>query len=328
MYSRLNLLDMALLKQALCEVVDGSIPKISSPLAAASCKAAEDLIAWIATDANSARAELFTTSVIGLLDNAFQQAVPVQSRAAREKMWAASHSIRVSEEFVSLWKVFLQGSGSNAKPILYQTVTDKLFEKRIQFHCCIAPHGPETEYDGNFTYEEESAVRYAAGCVLRATRKKILKSAHPKKNEMIEIIDELAQSSGIDDDLSCNWLSLVDRGGLIHISDDLYQVFVAVELEVRNFFRIEKAHELTPSNEGKILQSVLSNEDVLFFWCLVSSNFSDELSKAVLNYIVQLWITIRGFSFAKSYMEIYKQNTKKNLQRSKGLRKELLSNIA
>ena len=70
---------MALLKQALCEVVDGSIPKISSPLAAASCKAAEDLIVWIATDANSAQAELFTTLVIGLLDNAFQQAVPVQS---------------------------------------------------------------------------------------------------------------------------------------------------------------------------------------------------------------------------------------------------------
>ena len=204
-------------------------------------------------------------------------------------MWAAYHSIRVSEEFVSLWKVFLQESGSNAKPILYQTVTDKLFAKCIQFHCCIAPHGPETE---NLTYEEESAVRYAAGYVLRATRKKILKSAHPKKNEMIELIDELAQSSDIDDDLSCNWLSLVDRGGLIHISDDLYQVFVAVELEVRSFFRIEKAHELTPSNEEKILQSVLSNEDVLFFWCLVSSNFSDELSKAVLNYIVQLWITI------------------------------------
>lgn len=316
---------MALLQQALHEAIEGGIPKTSSPLATACCKTAEDLLVWIATEGNSARAELFTTSVIELLDKAFQQTAPVQSRAAREKMWAAYHNIRVCGEFVSLWKMFLQECGLDAMPTFYQTVTDKLFEKRIQFHCPVAPAVPGNEYDGTLTYEEKNAVRYAAGYVLRSTRKKILKSAHAKKNEMIEIIDALAQGSDVEDDLSSDWLAIVDRGGLIHISDDLYQVFVAAELEIRNFFRIEKAQALASSNEGKIVQSVLSNEDVLFFWCLVSIHFSDELSEVVLKYIVQLWITIRGFSFAKSYMEMYKQQAQKNLQRSKALRKKLLS---
>ena len=64
----------------------------------------------------------------------------------------------------------------------------------------------------------------------------------------------------------------------------------------------------------------MNNKDVLFFWCLVSSNISEELPKVILNYIVELWITIGTFSFAVSYMEIYKQQAKKHLQRLKALR--------
>ena len=85
-------------------------------------------------------------------------------------------------------------------------------------------------------------------------------------------------------------------------------MFVAVELEIRKFFRIEKAQALSSSNEGNILHCVLNNDDILFFWCLVSD----------MNYIVQLWITIRGFSFTKSYMEIFKRKAKKHLQEVKG----------
>ena len=313
---------MALLQQALQEALDGSIPKTASPLATASRTAAEGLLAWIATEGNSVRAELFTTSVMELLDKAFRQTVPVQSQAARERMWATYHNIRVSKEFASLWETFLQECGLCVIPIFYQSVTDKLFEKRIEFHCPVAATGPESECDGTLTYEEENAIRYAAGYVLRSARKKILKSAQPKKDNLIEIIDALAQNSDVEDKFSSDWLSLVDRGGLIHISDDLYRVFVAVEMEIRKFFKIEKAQALASPNEGKIIHCVLSNEDVQFFWCLVSNDIS---SKVILNYIVQLWITIRGFSFAKSYMEIYKQQAKKHLQRSKALRKKLLS---
>ena len=60
---------MALLQQALQEALDGSIPKTASPLATAPCTAAEGLLAWIATEGNSVRAELFTTSVMELLDS-------------------------------------------------------------------------------------------------------------------------------------------------------------------------------------------------------------------------------------------------------------------
>ena len=57
----------------------------------------------------------------------------------------------------------------------------------------------------------------------------------------------------MNEDLSCEWVDAVDRGGLIHISDNLYLVFVSIELEVR-FFRVEKVKEL---NIGKIASTVL-----------------------------------------------------------------------
>ena len=64
---------------------------------------------------------------------------------------------------------------------------------------------------------------------------------------------------------------------------------------------------------------ILTNEDVLFHWCMVFCDVPEELSNELLKHIVELWTTIRGFSFAKSYMEMYKQATKKVLQRSKAL---------
>ena len=43
----------------------------------------------------------------------------------------------------------------------------------------------------------------------------------------------------------------------------------------------------------------------------------------LLEMIVGLFITIRGFSFSKSLMEMYKQEVKKSMQKSKSLRRKL-----
>ncbi len=60
-----------------------------------------------------------------------------------------------------------------------------------------------------------------------------------------------------------------------------------------------------------------------FQWCMVTTEVEDEEARSLLNMIVNLYVTIRGFSFAKSIMEQYKVSNKKNLQKSKALRKKL-----
>ena len=65
-----------------------------------------------------------------------------------------------------------------------------------------------------------------------------------------------------------------------------------------------------------------SDDDVLFNWTLITG---DETEKDVLLEIIKLWITTRGFSFAKSVMEQYRAESKKRTAKSKGLRTRLFT---
>ena len=66
------------------------------------------------------------------------------------------------------------------------------------------------------------------------------------------------------------------------------------------------------------------NEDVQFCWAILSHEVDDpDDSEELLNEIVKLWVTVRGFSITASWMEAYKRNEKKTVQKSTGLRKRL-----
>ena len=66
----------------------------------------------------------------------------------------------------------------------------------------------------------------------------------------------------------------------------------------------------TPSLKSTLQDAVKINEDVLFYWAIISGNWGVEESKALFSMVVELWITIRGFGFTSSWMEQYKQVTR------------------
>ena len=68
----------------------------------------------------------------------------------------------------------------------------------------------------------------------------------------------------------------------------------------------------------------MQNEDVQFHWVLLSQDIDDpQNGEALLVEIVKLWVTIRGFSLAASWMEEYKRNMRKTTEKSTGLRKSI-----
>lgn len=71
-------------------------------------------------------------------------------------------------------------------------------------------------------------------------------------------------------------------------------------------------------------EEILTKEDVLFHWAIVSANWDEEESTPHLPMIVQLWLTIRGFAYASGWMENYKQTNKKSVQKTKGVREHLV----
>lgn len=70
--------------------------------------------------------------------------------------------------------------------------------------------------------------------------------------------------------------------------------------------------KLTETNKNeKIIQDLIDNENVQFYWLIVGADFEEDneaVHSELLRRIVELFVTMRGFSYM---VEKYKQGTKK-----------------
>ena len=120
---------------------------------------------------------------------------------------------------------------------------------------------------------------------------------------------------------SQTWVNSLDRGGLTKITDEAFQLFYAIETVVRQFFKVDKTNEMDDIFRKRVIDNVLSSDEVLFSWCFIADgDLDDSLSEKCLSRIISKWVTIRGFSFANSMIEMYKQHFKKGTEKSKPLR--------
>ncbi|KAL5471163.1 hypothetical protein EMCRGX_G029250 [Ephydatia muelleri] len=74
---------------------------------------------------------------------------------------------------------------------------------------------------------------------------------------------------------------------------------------------------------GVVRSELQQSEDVLFHWSLIAATWDDEVAAKLMTMIVELWVTVRGFSLASAWIEQYKGATKKTLQKAKPLRKQI-----
>ena len=98
-------------------------------------------------------------------------------------------------------------------------------------------------------------MRYAAGYVPRSLNKKLAKSAHPHKKDLLLCLpNSLAQEEDLDDD-SSDWISAIDRGGLTKVNNDTYQLFVAMEMELRKQLASLEIPALSKDTKQAMLQN-------------------------------------------------------------------------
>jgi hypothetical protein len=69
----------------------------------------------------------------------------------------------------------------------------------------------------------------------------------------------------------------------------------------------------------------MKDEDVVTEWSNVAVYMEEDIGQKLIKMVIEEWVKIRGFSFAHAWLELYKQKAKKTLQRSKGLRKTLIT---
>ena len=230
----------------------------------------------------------------------------------------ATHIIRVC----TVWKQFLNGiAGENPAhfPKVYQYVGHFMFKEKVKSHYAIDAATSGNADDYGLTCSEMYALRYSAGYVPRTLRRK-LEKCKKKKIELLNCIGDMLESDDSVQSDSTNWIICVDRGGLTFVNSQTFELFLAMELEVRSHLQgpgkpVNFMNDIAPK--------VKNNEDILFCWSMLSSSWDEESSKTLFKMVVDLWLTIRGYSNASAWIEKYKVSQMKSTQKSKGIRKQL-----
>ena len=121
--------------------------------------------------------------------------------------------------------------------------------------------------------------------------------------------------------MSKEWVEFVDRGGLCRVNNITYELFFTMEKTLRKIVHAS----CTPCIPADCIKSIICNDDIQFIWCMISSDWSEGSADALLEMVVHQWTKIRGFLYASAWMERYKCEQQKNVQKTKGIRKQLMS---
>lgn len=88
------------------------------------------------------------------------------------------------------------------------------------------------------------------------------------------------QEEPMDD--SKQWIELIDQGGLAKVTSDCYELFVAMEKELRNHLTMDQVPKLTET----VKQKIIENDDVQFFWSIISGDWEEESGNVLLDMII------------------------------------------
>lgn len=235
-----------------------------------------------------------------------------QTRLDKISMWSKFHEFRSSKILQQKWERLLEAKERDLS-LFYQNITLQVFEALLKLHHPLEASQQQAALvsPAVLTFEEENAIRYVGGYIVHKLKEECDEGVSLSLSDMEGDMDVEAADSEL-------WTACIDRGGLTYITDAAFRCFCEIEYCLRTFMNTDEAHQLADRDE--ISASIACNEDVLFNWATVSVEMDDDVSDKLLELIIHKWITIRGFSFAKSILELYKLEIKKGIQKKKGLR--------
>ena len=134
--------------------------------------------------------------------------------------------------------------------------------------------------------------------------RKLTDSKHHLKDELCLCLAELNDVDPEDmQDESKDWMEKIDRGGLKHVPDMMYMLFVSIEEELRVYLSCAQSQSPSAVNLIEAKSKLIQNEDVNFYWSMVSSNWQEDVAVALLEMLVDHWIKVRGHSTASAQVK-------------------------
>ena len=114
------------------------------------------------------------------------------------------------------------------------------------------------------------------------------------------------------------WLCGINRGKLTICNNTFHTFLYSLELQVKSTCRFG----FTSKSEN--IRRLKESEEVVTIWKrMCTDSASEEANSYLLDEIITLYITVRGFRFTSRFVEQYKNNKMKGLQKERSLRSRI-----
>ena len=305
---------------------------VNSPRTVAVKECVKEVVAACAKEQNRLRFDRFSVDLVSLLGSALERSGPATLSQRRESLWVNFCKLR-AKRLPTLWKTFLTEiccDSAAKEPLFMELVNESLLENLTKEMYAVPQCLPTCTM--NLSKDEENIIRYACGYVGMKLYNRFVKQPGEKAAAFVECIDHMRAEGPTSSlqEYTREWVEKVNRGGLFDVSDEAYNLFIAIEVAMlyRLTSHLKSSVSLEPADakQGKdaIIDHVLSDCDVQFHWSLLSVDIPDDKDGfELLRNIIELWLTIRGFSISKAWMEEYKCIAKTSTKGKKSLRKDL-----
>ena len=240
-----------------------------------------------------------------------------------DKLWEHFHRFSLGDG-LTMCKSCDTALGLEAHEVFWQ-----LFMERNLFAQLPATESVPHQRSRKLNRVEENAVRYTAGYVIRKLTKKYSSSKTSKAAVFLDILRNMGgkiSSDTTEVSPSSEWTHSTDRGGLFHVSDAVYDLFLLMEITVDD----ELTHIFQSKGKGiekvrkEKLEWLCLDEEVQIVWSILCSLEDEEFEQELLKEIAFTWITTRGHSKAHIVKEQYKNAKQTPTSGKRSLRKELL----
>ena len=105
------------------------------------------------------------------------------------------------------------------------------------------------------------------------------------------------------------------------VNEMAFQAILAMEVVLRRHLH---THQMPPNFKEVVSKEPHESEAVTHHWSHLADNWEEDDSQLLFEMVVDLFVTMRGFSCASAWIEEYKATTATTLQKSKGILKGLL----
>ena len=202
--------------------------------------------------------------------------------------------------------------------LFIQSVTQEFFEARLkaEFH---EKQGPSEVTTDDITDHEKNILMYACGYVPATLIRKYEKRNESKFASFVQCLQQMAVGVAEDSfyDYAKQWFHLINRGGAFELGDSGLNFFLMVEKKIRTY--LNNIYEAQCDPRDQVISGLLKDEDILYYWSMVYVSLTEEEACELLSDILNLWLTVRGFSVTGSWNEQYKKLCNETTKAKAGL---------